>query len=183
VPVQTWQETLIVAQSDGTAYTNLATESTALLPTQAKWTMPAGYLDTIGKRFRIKASGRISNAVSATIQFRVKVGAVAVFADAVLALNATSKTNVTWDLELGLVVRSVGSAATMIATGIFTSEAVIGVGTGVFAGSMSLPAGSPAVGTSFDSTVANVWDLTAQWGAASASNSIQVHMFQLESLN
>lgn len=183
MPSQTWQQTLIVAQSDGTALSNSTTE-TSIIPAQAKLTIPANYYDMIGRRLRLKASGRISNAASATITLRLKFGAsTAVWASQSIALNATSKSNVTFDLEWGGVIRAVGASANFMHTGMFTSEAVIGVGTGTFASTQSIPASSPAVGSNFDSTASQQIDLTAQWGAASASNSIQVHMFQLESLN
>jgi hypothetical protein len=187
MPLQTWRQTLITMQGDGVAVANTAAE-TSLLLGQAKYTLQTNFVDTIGKAFAIKAAGRISHLASATVLFRFKLGPtanIAVFADVARALNATAKTNVTWDLELALLVRAVGSGvvATILGTGLFTSEAVINVGANTNALSMSLPAGSPAVGTGFDSTVANVADLTVQWGAASASNTIQAHTYQLESLN
>jgi hypothetical protein len=182
MPLQSWQATLVVAQLDGTALTNSATE-TSIIPAQAKFTLPANFLDAAGKRLRIKASGRISNAASATMTFRVKFGSTAVAASQAIALNATAKTNVTFDLEWGLVLRAIGATANLMHTAVFSSEAVIGVGTNTYAGSQSIPASAPAVGSNFDSTAAQQIDLTSQWGAASASNSIQVHMYQVESLN
>lgn len=185
MPSQSWQQTLVVGQVDGTALTNTTTE-TSIIPASAKLTIPANFFDVIGKRLRLKMSGRISNAASAAITFRFKLGTgspVTVWASQSIALNATSKSNVTFDLEWGGVIRAIGTSANFMHTGMLTSEAVIGVGTGTFASTQSIPASSPAVGSNFDATVSQLADLTAQWGAASASNSIQVHMFQLESLN
>jgi len=188
MPLQTWQETLVQAQSDGAALTNTITE-TSILPGQAKYTLAANFLDYIGKTLRVRASGRISTVVTApgTMTFRVKFGSIAVGTSPAFALNVVAKTNVTWVLEWSLTTRTLGqtTTATLMHTGMWTSEAVIGSpvpGTGG-SGSLLIPASAPAVGTGFDSIVANVVDLSAQWSTASASNSIQLHQYALESIN
>jgi hypothetical protein len=43
--------------------------------------------------------------------------------------------------------------------------------------------GNPAVGSGCDSTIDNIVDLFATWGAANAGNSIQVVQYALESIN
>jgi hypothetical protein len=56
------------------------------------------------------------------------------------------------------------------------------VGTTTGVGEVLLPDTAPAVGTGFDSTVANIADLFAQFGTSNA-NSILCHQYTLESLN
>jgi hypothetical protein len=70
----------------------------------------------------------------------------------------------------------------LMGIGTFQSEACLGSIASVATTTM-LPLTAPAVGTGFDSTVMNVVDLFATWGTSSASNSIQTHMYSLESLN
>jgi hypothetical protein len=185
VPLQTWQETLIQAQSDGTAVT--ATSEGSLLPGQAKFTLPANFLDYVGKTLRVRAAGRISNIVTTpgTLTLRVKFGSIVVAASSAMQLNAVAKTNVTWVLEWSLLARTIGAATTaaFMHTGLWTSESVVGSavpGTGG-SGSLLIPASAPAVGTGFDSTAANVVDLTAQFSLT--GNSITLHQFALESIN
>jgi len=185
MPLQTWQETLVQAQSDGTAVTGTAEGS--LLPGQAKFTLPANFLDYVGKTLRIRASGRISNIVTTpgTLTLRVKFGSIIVATSSAMQLNAVAKTNVTWWLEWALTARTIGATttATFMHTGVWTSESVVGSavpGTGG-SGSLLIPASAPAVGTGFDSTVANAIDLAAIFSLT--GNSIQLHQYALESIN
>lgn len=185
---QGWQETLVSAFSDGTAVTG--TSEGSLLPGQAKYNVPAGFIDYAGKKLRLHAAGRISNIVTTpgTLTLRFKLGPtsnIIVAASSAMQLNAVAKTNVTWALDWEFDVRTIGSgtAATLIHTGVWASESVVGsplpsVGG---AGELLIPASAPAVGTGFDSTVANIADLTAQFSLT--GNSIQLHQFTLESMN
>ncbi len=180
---QSWQETLIQAKVDGTAVTG--TSEGSLLPAQAKFTLPANFLDRIDKTLRIRASGRISNIVTTpgTLTLRVKFGSIVVAASSAMQLNAVAKTNVTWWLEWALTAREIGAAANFMHTGLWTSESVVGSPLPSVGGSGSLliPASAPAVGTNFDSTIANVLDLAAIFSLT--GNSIQLHQFALESIN
>lgn len=185
MPNQTWHETLITAQGDGTAVTG--TGEGSLLPTQAKFTLPANFLDTIGKTLRIRAAGRISNIVTTpgTLTLRVKLDTIVVAASSAMQLNAVAKTNVSWLLEWELTVRSLGAsaAATFMHQGLWTSESVVGspAPSAGGSGALLIPASAPAVGTGFDSTVAAQLDLAAIFSLT--GNSIQLHQFTLESLN
>lgn len=185
-----YQSTLVAAQVDGAAVANTTTETT-LLPGGAKLLLPAGYIGTVGKRFVIRASGRVSNIVTTpgTLTFRVKLGPtanIAVATSSAISLNAVAKTNVGWFLDIGLLVRSVGSgtAATIFTQGTWQSESVVGsaVPTAGGAGSAMWQAATPVVGTGFDSSVANQIDLTAAWSIANAGNTITLHTFALEDL-
>ena len=182
-----YQSTLIEAQVDGTAVT--ATAEGSLLPGGAKILLPSGYINRIGKRFIVRASGRISNIVTTpgTLTLRFKLGPtanIAVATSQAIQLNAVAKTNVAWFLDMGFVVRSVGSStsATVFAQGTWQSESVVGsaVPSAGGAGSAMWQAATPVVGTGFDSSVANQIDLTAQFSLT--GNSIQLHMFALEDL-
>lgn len=185
---QGWQELLVSAFGDGTAVTGTAEAS--LLPGQAKYNIPANWLDYAGKKLRVKAAGRISNIVTTpgTLTLRFKLGPtsnITAAASSAMQLNAVAKTNVTWLLDWEFDVRSIGSgtAATLMHIGMWTSESVVGSavpGSGG-SGSLLIPASAPAVGTGFDSTVANIADLTAQFSLT--GNSIQVHQYSLEALN
>lgn len=183
---QTWCETLISAETDGTALT-ASTTPTSILPAAAKLTLPANFLD-IGRELRITASGRISNVVTTpgTLTLDVRFGSVVAANGGAMALNTVAKTNLPWMLEWYLTCRSIGAStsATMFHQGKWISESVIATplpaagGTGMFL----IPATAPSVGTGFDSTAAFVIDLFATWSINNA-NSIQVHQYRVESLN
>lgn len=187
-----WQGVLVSAQVDGTAL-NTSTSEVSILPGQAKFVLPANFLSYAGQALRIRAMGRVSNIVTTpgTLTFRMKFNTtpIAVASSQALQLNAVAKTNVTWILDWDLTVRSVGSGttATMMHSGQWSSESVVGAGTGAAGssgiGTLNIPASAPAVGTGFDSTVANLIDLTAQFSISNAANSIQVHSYKLESIN
>lgn len=181
--LQTWQETLITAHSDGAAYGTSVTK-TSLLPTHALFTLPSNF-GIEGKMLRVRASGRISSLASATLLLNIFLGSVNATNWALFTLNATAQTNVTWVFEADLVFRALGSTTTanLLGVGTFTSQAVIGVGVGTFASTQMIPAGSPVVGTGFDSTSSQVVDLQATWGASSASNVMTLHQYALEALN
>jgi hypothetical protein len=181
---------LISAQGDGAALAS-STSATSLLPGQAKLTMPANWLCVPGQTLHVRAAGRISTLVTSpgTLTFTFRAGPtanIAVATSQALALNIVAKTNVAWYLDLLLTLRAVGASTTanFMAQGLWTSEANIGAPLPSAGGESSAlwQASAPAVGTGFDSTVANQLDLTAQWSVNSASNSILCHQYQVANL-
>lgn len=180
--LQTWEETLVTAQVDGTALAS-STTATSIIPAAAKFTLPANFF-SIGKILKVTATGRISTTTGPpTITFDVRLGSVVVFNGAAVTTVA-SVTNKTWVLEAWLTCRAIGAStsANLMGSGRLTSSAVVG-STGGAANTAVLPDSAPAVGTGFDSTTSQVVDLFATWSASSASNSAQVHQYTLESIN
>jgi len=190
MPSDGYANLLIGQQADGPAL-SASTTATSLLLGQAKYTLPANFIDVIGKKFRITAHGRISTVVTTpgtlTLDVRFNSTPIIVTTSQAFALNVVAKTNTSWWLELLLTVRAVGSgtSANIMANGVWESEAVIGSPLQSAGGIGALPwqASAPAVGTGFDSTVANVVDFFGKWSVNSGSNSILVHDYALESLN
>ena len=185
MPSPGYRSLLIGAQADGTAGTS-TTENSLLSPT-SKFTLPANYIDFIGKKFIITAHGRISNIVTTpgTLVLKVKFGSIIAAASVALQLNAVAKTNVFWRLEWLLTARAIGitTAANFMHQGLFESESVVAspLPAAGGAGQFALQPATPVVGTGFDSTVANVIDLTGTFSLT--GNSILVHDYMLESLN
>lgn len=181
---QSWQETLIQSSSDGPAITNSTTQATLLNPGE-KLTLPANFLQ-VGSILKVTGQGRISNVVTTpgTLLFQLLFGGTAVFnnAAATIALNTTAKTNVACWMELLLTCRAIGTAANLMGQLTFQSESVVGAAAGV-ANTAMLPASAPAVGSNFDSTVAQQIDLQAKFSVLTATTSIQLHQFKIESLN
>ncbi len=186
-PANSFYEVLITSQIDGTALT-ASTTPTSIIPPAARFTLPSNFF-AIGKKLRVKASGRITTVTTpGNLTLDVRLGAsTVIFNGGATALNATVQTNQTWELEVDLTCRSIGNStlATILGTGKWTSRASLNgpaVGTTTGVGVVLLPDTAPVVGTGFDSTVTNVVDLFATFGTNNA-NSIQVHQYSLESLN
>lgn len=181
-----WVETLVASQVDGSALTNTTT-ATSILPASSKIILPAGFIDRLGKGLRIRASGRVSNVVTTpgTLTLDVRFGSTTVFTGGAMNLNATAQTNATWELDLELLARAVGTSASLLGVGSWRSRSVVGsvaaASGGV--GTLLLPDTAPAAGTTFDSTQSQTVDLFATWSIANASNSITLHNFTIQALN
>lgn len=186
--MQGWVEALAAAPADGAALSNTLT-ATSLLIATSKAVLPAQYFNFPGKAVRVRITGRISTVVTTpgTLTFDIRLGSTVVFTTGAISLNVTAQTNATFVLNLMLVCRAIGSgtSATVLGAGDFTSRAIVG-SAAVTAGGASvtlIPDTAPVVGAGFDSTIAQTLDCFGTWSVASASNSITVHQFTLESLN
>jgi hypothetical protein len=184
---QGWQETLVTAQVDGPTLSAFTTAAT-ILPAQAIYTLPANYFDKVGKMLRMKATGRISSFTSGTFTFNASLGTlgapISVWTPGAITTVA-SLTNQTWELEVDLTCRAVGSgtAATILGVGRITSSILTGSTSGAQAMSWMLPVTAPAVGSGFDSTITNVVNLFCACSVSNAANAITLHTYALESLN
>jgi len=192
MPDNSYESVLISTQADGSALAS-STAATSLLPTSAKTKIWPLFCRNPEKILRITAHGRISTLVTTpgtlTLELRFIDSAattVSVFSSGAMTLNTTAQTNTPWILTVYAHVRALGSTATLFGYGTWTSHAVIGssaIGT-AGAGTQMLPYNAaPAVGTAFNATLENQIDLFGTWSVNSASNSITLHNFIVESLN
>lgn len=182
---QSWQETLITAQGDGSALTAAAAASA--IPPAAKYTLPANFFRHVGQQIRVLASGRISSVITTpgTARFDLRFGATVVFDGlAVLLETAAAYTNVGWYLDVLLTCRTIGTSATLIGQGTLTAANLLGVP--ATAPKPALPAmlpwnSAPAVGNTFDSTATQVVDL--YFTQTVATGSMTLHQYSLIALN
>jgi hypothetical protein len=187
MPFQSWVESLVAQQVDGTALAS-STTATSIIAAAAKFTLQPSF-PLIGRTLRFRLTGRISTLVTApgTMTFEIKAGSTVIWTSGAITLNITAKVNVSWILDVDLTCRAIGNgtSTTFIGVGRFSSEAVIGSVVPATGGSgvLLLPASAPAVGTGIDSTVTNQIDVFGTWSVNSASNSIQVHTYTLEAMN
>lgn len=189
--LQTWQETLISAQVDGAAL-NTSTTPTSILPPAARYTLPANYM-AIGKVFRIKFAGRLSNIVTTpgTLTLDVRMGPtsnIIVFNGGAMQLSTTAHTNVPIVGEIMLTCRAIGNStnANLMGQGWALSQALSLTAVADSATTpahLLMPNTAPAVGTGFDSTVSMVVDLFATFSISNAGNGITLHQYTLEALN
>jgi hypothetical protein len=192
MPGQSWQQTLVTQQAAGTLF-NTYTTAKSVINNQAIWTMPAGYL-SIGRKLRVVIKGNISNIVTTPglMNFQVKMGPtanIAVFDSGNIQLNATAHTLLPFWAEIELTCRALGptTSANFVGLGNFNGLMFTRTAgqTDDAQGMQTIlaPQTSMAVGTGFDSTVANLVDLWVGFTISNAGNGIQVHSYALEDLN
>lgn len=173
--LQTWEASLSAGMhiADGAALAN-STTLTDISPTPIV-TLGANSL-LPGSKLRVTAYGRFSTTGTPTLLLGAYYGAVAGTALATTGALTTASgvTNLTWKFQVIISVRTIGSSGTAIA---------IGEAAGITAATATalVPASAPAAAT-IDTTSAKSLTLGAQWGTASASNTITCHSFDVESI-
>lgn len=183
--IQGWQEVLISSQVDGATLTAAAAAS--MIPPAAKYTFPANYFQTIGQQLLIRATGRISTAITTpgTARYDVRFGAAVVFDSLAIALATTDAyTTQGWWLEILLTVRAIGSTGNLMGQGRWVSMNIAGAPATPPKGSLTamLPwNAAPAVGANFDTTVAQQVDCF--FTQTVATGSMTCHQYQLIAMN
>jgi len=185
-----WLECLTSAKVAGTSLVSFTTAVTAI-PSPARHTIPADDWDE-GDIVVVEAAGRVSNVVTAqpTYTFQFMLGSVATpiiaaTTGAVLT-STTAHTTVPWYLRWMMTVRAIGSGTSgnLMHQGIIASRAFIDAGaTADITTSghpfLLAPETTPAVGTGFDTNIANVADFFIACSTSNASNLIQVEQYAL----
>jgi hypothetical protein len=140
---------------------------------------------------RVRVKGGIGTLVTTpgTITFQVMMGSVVAWTSGAIQLNATAHTNLPFSLDVDLRLDTAGSGTTAKFLGIGVLNGIMftltaGQTDGVnSSASMMVPATAPAVGTGFDSTIANVLDFWTGFSISSASNTVQIYTYTVEALN
>jgi hypothetical protein len=170
-PQPTTNYGLFAQTANSTTITNTTTESTLIGTGVGSLSIPANAFE-IGDSFHAKLIGHISCNNSATIHLRVKSGSVLLADTGVIALDTT--TNKHWEINVYFTIRALGAAgvASIASGGIFSYIKNSGLN---FEGNNF----SIVNDTTFDTTINNTLNITAQWGAANAANSIYSEIFTL----
>ena len=177
MPMMTW-ESLLNSPQPTAAGTALNT-STALtdISVAPQFTLPANFLQA-GSSLRFTAFGVFSTTVTPTLLLGVYYGGVAGVALAATTAITTGSgvTNVPWRIELNTTIRTTGTSGTAM------SQGNVMLGTSVSAVT-TVPLPQIALATvTVDTTAAKTLTIGAQWGTSSASNTITLHGFYVESL-
>jgi len=134
-------------------------------------TVPANAFK-IGDSFRAVLTGHISSVNNHTLHIRIKTDSIVLADTGVITMPATTGKH--WKLDVDFTVRAIGpSGVAAIASGgsfIYTKDA-----SNAFEGINF----STETTTGFDTTISNTLAITAQWGTASASDSIYSEIFTL----
>jgi hypothetical protein len=180
-------QTLASQQSVGTLFNTYTTAKSVINATDL-FTFPANSLRA-GSKLRIKSWGGLSNIVTTpgTVTFQVMMGSIVVFTTGAIQMTTTANTLSPFKFEATLRLDSAGSgtAAKFIGEGVLGAlNLTIGSGanptvTDTFA---VVPVTAPAVGTGFDSTVANTLDFWVGFSISNAGNGVQVYDYTVEQL-
>jgi len=129
----------------------------------------------VGDSFHAKLIGHISCVGSATLDIRVKSGSV-LLADTTV-VNLSAATNKHWEINIYFTIRSIGTAgvASLVSGGLFSYTKNSGTN---FEGTNF----SIINNTTFDTTISNTLNITAQWNTNNAGNSIYSELCILNKL-
>ena len=174
---QYFMETIAWVVADGTAIANTTTE-TIIFP---NITIPANYMQD-GRVLRLRAFGKLSTTATPTITFAARWGGVGgtLLATTEALTNGSGVTNVNWSAEALIQTRSNGSTGTLLVMGecgVHTSATAIAQNIFSVSGY-----DAPAAVTA-DLTADTALSFTADWSAASASNTLTGMVYTLESMN
>ena len=174
---QFWAESLAWATSDGTAVAN-TTDETIIFP---NITIPANYLQD-GRVLRLRAFGKLSTTVTPTIIFALRWGGVAgtLIATTEAITNGSGVANVNWSIEAYIQVRTNGSTGTVLVMG---AAVVQTSATAVVHNIFGVSGYDAPAAVTVDLTADTALALTADWSAASASNTLTGLIYTLEALN
>lgn len=180
-----YMETIVESQVDGAAL--VAAARASMIPAAAKFTIRPNYFDKIGKKMRMRATGRITSLITTpgTARYDIAFGAAIVFDGlAVLLDTVAAHTNVGWWLEIELTCRAIGTTGNVMGQGIWVCEDILGVPATAPKGVLTaiLPWNSaPAVGANFDTTAQQTID--AGFTQTAATGSMTCHQYCVEGTN
>lgn len=182
-------QTIASQKAAGTLFNSYTTAKSVLNPTELVQ-LPANFLQ-LGSKLRIRAMMGLSNIVTTpgTVVFQVMMGSIVVWTSGLVQMATTSNVLLPVELEVNLRLDSAGSgtAAKFMATG-----KIVGLGVQLGAGAANgavtdsalvLPTTSPAVGTGFDSTIADILDFWVGFSISQPTNGVQVYDYTVELLN
>jgi len=166
---------LYAQTADSTIITNTTVESSLINGGVGTLTVPANGF-SVGDSFRAIFGGVMNANNNQTIRIRVRAGSILLL-DSGLQNLGSSVINDVWSLNVDFTIRQIGTAgvASIVSLGSFhytktNNASVQGFGFNV------------VNNTTFDTTISNTLDVTAQWGAASTGNNIYSDIFVLNKI-
>jgi hypothetical protein len=187
--LQSWKECVAYQRAAGTLF-NTYTVAKSVINADALWDMPRNWMQ-VGRQLELVVTGAVSSLVTTPglMNFQLKIGGVAAFDTGNIQLNATAHVTLPFMLYALLTCRSIGAgaAATLIGlsdvTGRMFTLTAGQVDDAQGMQSVLAPAIAPAVGTGFDSTIANLVDFWVGFTISNAANGVQIHQYSLTAVN
>ena len=162
---------LFAQTAAGAAVVNTTTETTLVNGGVGTLSVPAGGF-RVGDSFAAILGGTLSANNNETLTIRLKSNGVILASTGTVVMSGA--TNRKWILSATFIIRSIGSAgAAAIYTAGFFEYLKNASSNLEFFNATSLN------NTTFDTTITNTLNITAQWGTASTGNSITTQNFNL----
>lgn len=163
---------LYAQTASSTPITNTTSELSLLDGGVGTLTVPANGFQ-IGDTFQATLSGHINSKNNDTLRIKVKTSSGVLLADTG-TITMPNCTNQHWDLKANFTIRNLGAAgvASIASTAMFTYTKNAN---NAFEGENV----SVVNNTTFDTTISNTLQITAQWGTADTLNSIYTELFNL----
>ena len=183
-----FQQVLCSQQANGTLFNGYTTAKSVINATELV-PMVGNYL-RVGSKLRVSAWGGLSNIVTTpgTITFQIMMGSIVVWTSGALQLSTTANTLTPFGFQATIRLLTAGpsTAATFIGGGSVTGLDVQ-LGSGVANPTVSdstlvVPAGAPAAGTGFDSTISNIFDFWVGFSISNSGNGVQLYDYSVEQL-
>ena len=166
---------LFAQTANSTTITNTTVETSLINGGVGTLTVPANGF-SVGDSFRGIFGGVMNANNNQTIRIRVRAGGILLL-DSGLQNLGSSVINDVWSLNIDFTIRQIGAAgvASIVSLGGFhytktNNASVQGFGFNV------------VNSTTFNTTISNTLDVTAQWGAASTGNNIYSDIFVLNKI-
>lgn len=162
----------LFAQTGNSApITGTTTETTLLDGGVGSLTVPANFFK-VGDSFSVTMGGHISSVNNDTLQIRIKSGSVVLGDTGAITMPGT--TNKHWNLEVRFTIRTIGAAgvASIASFGQFNFSKNA---SNAFEGADF----SIVNNTTFNTTISNTLNITAQWSSNNAGNNIYSESFIL----
>lgn len=189
---QSWGQMIATMPIQGTLYNTFTTAksiltSTATEASSALVSLPSGFFQR-GSVLEIDFQLGLSNIVTTpgTFTLQVMVGSVIAFTTGAITMTTTANTLAPVSGFIQLTCNTVGPGTTAklagqcVLTGVnvaMTSAANLAAGTGYAMG----PSTAPALGTGFDSTIANTLDFFGAFSISNAGNGMQLNQYRVVS--
>jgi hypothetical protein len=192
MPKQAWAQGLATQRGSGTLFNTYTTAKT-VINQEALYPIGANSL-SLGDAFHVSVKGGISNIVTTpgTIVFQVMFGSIVVWSSGNIQLNATAHTTLPFSLEVDLYVQLLnttvgGAVAKMLGIGVLTGvmfTKTAGQTDGANTESViTVPVTAPALGTAFDSTIAQTMDFWTGFSISNSGNGIQIWGYRIDGNN
>lgn len=156
-------------QTSSSTVANTVTETTLIDGGQGTLTLPANFFK-VGRGVRLTARGFHSSTGNPSITIRFKLGGTTVASGIATSGNGSSDG---WEISVDCVCRSEGVSGTVVAAGYYDEHHTNGAKIGVLNTSP----------VTIDTTTSKAVDLTVEWGAASASNTITTQILLLHAID
>jgi hypothetical protein len=188
---QSWGQMLASIPAAGTLYNTYTTAKSILSSTPVTEAssglvqLPSGFFKR-GSCMEIDLDFGLSNIVTTpgTFTIQVMLGSIIVFTTGAVALTTTANTLAPVKCKISLTVRQEGVTTNALMMGQAWLQGINIAQTSGLAnnaagtGNTMAPQTAPAVGTGFDSTVANTLDIWAGFSISNAGNGIQLQQYR-----